>query len=176
MKKHTEKYWDNFYKNHKAFKKPSSFARFVKPYIKGKVTEFGCGDCRDIIYFNKHGVGANGYDLSFNNIDIESVVAGEVHHKCPPYIYTRFFWHSIDRKLQLKILNWVTGTLFIEARTTEDKPKDLFGKHKRNLVNVPTLVKDLKENGFKIDYLAEGCFSPFMGENPKLIRVICHKG
>lgn len=170
-----EKYWDEFYKKHH-FKKTSSFAKFCLPYIKGKMLEFGCGNCNDLYYFKKHKIECSGVDKVYNNIDVKKIVAGDVHNKCPEYIYTRFFWHVISRDLQLKILKWVKGTLFIEARTTEDKPFDIFGKHKRNLVNVPKLVKDLKDNEFEIVYLKEGKgLSKFRKEDPYLIRVIARK-
>jgi hypothetical protein len=63
----------------------------------------------------------------------------------------------------------------IEARTTEDKKRNHIYTHKRNYVNVPQLVQDLKDNGFQIIRLEEGEFSPFKNENPHLVRVIAKK-
>ena len=45
-------YWENFYKN-KHTLKPSSFAKFVRKFIKGKdliVYDLGCGNGRDSYY------------------------------------------------------------------------------------------------------------------------------
>jgi len=164
------KYWDNFYKSHK-FKKESSFARFCKPYILSEMVELGSGEGRDLRYFEKF-IEVNGVDKAFN-CDVKDWIK---KHKSPEYVYTRFFWHSIDRKLQLKILDWVKNYIFIEARTTQDKPKDLFGKHKRNLVDVGQLIEDLVERDFKIIRFKQGKgLSKFKGEDPHLIRCIAIK-
>jgi hypothetical protein len=79
--------------------------------------------------------------------------------------------------LQLSILKWVTGYLYIEARTTDDlKTPKVFAKHERNFVNVAELVADLKKENFQIIKLEEGRgFSKFKGEDPHLVRVIAKK-
>lgn len=167
-------YWENFYERTKLTNKPSSFAKFCLPYIKGKMIELGCGNCRDLGYFKKHGVKCNGIDLAYNNIDVRTLIKNNA--SCPESVYTRFFWHSIHPSIQKDILLWITGTIFIEARTTEDVPKNLFGKHIRYYVNVPELVKELKFYGFQINYLKEGRgLSKFKGEDPHLVRVIAKK-
>ncbi len=168
-------YFEKLYEEN-SFKTPSSFAKFCVSKIKGKMIELGCGDGRDLKYFKKKGIHCSGIDLAFNNIDVNTIVSNPNANRCPEYVYTRFFWHSINRATQLRVLDWITGTLFIEARTTEDKPIDLFGKHKRYLVNVSRLVRDLKDNGFDIIYLTEGRnLSKFKGEDPHIVRVIAKK-
>lgn len=168
-------YFEKLYKTHH-FKTPSSFAKFCAPEIKSKMIELGCGDCRDLYYFKKIGIKCNGVDLAYNSVDVETIVDNPSINKCPDYVYTRFFWHSISRKLQLKILKWVKNYLFIEARTTEDVSLYLFGKHKRYLVNVARLVKDLKNDNFQILYLHEGRgLSILNGEDPHLCRIIAKK-
>jgi hypothetical protein len=170
------KYWDNFYKTNK-FKEPSNFAKFCEPLLDN-VVELGCGEGRDLNYFLKQGINAIGVDQSFEG---DYILKRDVEEhikkvKSPDCVYTRFFWHSIPHKTQLKILKWVKGFLFIEARTTQDKPKDLYGSHKRYLVNVPQLVKDLKSNNFQIVYLQEGIgFAKHKNEDPHIIRVIASK-
>ena len=170
-------YWKDFYTKVPKMKQ-SPFAEFCLPFINGSLVDMGCGNGRDLNYFIKKGVRAHGVDQSFRspvivNGDIASYMKAVTS---PNNVYTRFFWHAITRKEQLAILNWMKGTLFIEARTTEDenRPK-VFKKHKRNFVNVPQLVKDLKERGFQIIRLEEGYFSPFKGENPHLVRLIAKK-
>jgi hypothetical protein len=166
-----KKYWNKFYENFKE-EKPSSFARFCLPYIKGEMVELGCGNCRDLLFFSNKKIKCIGID-NILNIGAEDYIK---NNKSPKYVYTRFFWHAIDRRLQLKILKWVKGWLFIEARTDEDKPKDLFGKHKRNLVNVSQLIEDLLKEGFIIRKFKQGKgLSPYKGENPHLVRIICQK-
>jgi len=165
-------YWKTFYKKSLTAKE-SSFAKEVLPYIKGSLIDLGCGNYRDTNYF------------LFNDIDVDGIDA--VHgdkvedyikkNKSPKNVYARFFWHSITRELQLDILKWAKGYIFIEARTTEDKLKPkVFNNHERNFVDVPQLVKDLKENGFRIVKLEEGTgFSKFKGEDPFLVRVIAKR-
>lgn len=163
--------WKKFYRTHK-FKQPSSFAKFILPWIKFQVLELGCGDGRDTKYFAQHNILAEGVDSVYS-----FTVEDRIKEICPDYVYARFFWHAIDRKLQLAILKWTKKYLFIEARTTEDKKtKKVFENHKRNYVDVPQLVKDLKTYGFEIEYLKEGRgLSKYKKEDPYLVRVIAIK-
>ena len=137
-------YWKKFYKKTRKLKH-SSFAEFVAPFVvKDSLIELGAGNGRDLGYFHDIGITARGVDMAYGNLFITKMDVGEYikTHKCNDNVYTRFFWHSIDRKLQLAILKWTTGNIFIEARTTDDKfrPKT-FAKHERNFVNVVQLVK-----------------------------------
>lgn len=168
--------WNKFYREFDEVG-PSPFAKFVLNNIKGKLIDLGAGNGRDVNYFLKNGIDCFGIDKYFGDINIIDMdVRKYLKVEPPECVYTRFFWHSIDRSLQLKILKWVKGTLFIEARTTEDKPLNIFGEHKRNLVDVSQLVKDLKDNDFQILYMREGIgLSEYKGEDPHLIRIICKK-
>jgi len=166
--------WNKFYKEHK-FRKPSSFAVFASDYMmpwEKQAVDLGCGEGRDVRYLESQGILIHGIDKAFD-YSIEDYIED---FDPPYYVYTRFLWHSIDRKLQLKILKWVKDYIFIEARTTEDKPKNVYGPHKRNLVNVPQLIKDLKKCNFQILYLHEGKgLSKHKGEDPHLVRIITKK-
>ena len=165
-------YWEKFYKKNKKMK-PSTFAYFAIPFIDGTVLDVGCGNGRDVNFLSEHCV-AIGIDPSFSSGSVRKWKIENYMATFPPpdVVYTRFFWHSITRGLQLKILKWVKATIMIEARTTEDKKRNHIYTHKRNYVNVPQLVQDLKDNGFQIIRLEEGEFSPFKNENPHLVRVI----
>ena len=168
--------WEKFYKTHK-FKEPSNFAKECAGQMDN-VVELGCGEGRDLRYFRSKGINAIGVDPAYESEFIVKTTAEEYIKKAksPDCVYTRFFWHSIPHKTQLKILRWVKGFLFIEARTTQDKPKNIYGKHKRYLVDVPQLVKDLKKNNFQILYLQEGIgFAKHKNEDPHIIRVIAVK-
>jgi tellurite methyltransferase len=189
-------YWKKFYsKKHKFGGSP--FAKFCLPYMKrGKIgsrvnamIEFGCGNGRDLEFFLRKGINAQGVDANFavaehKKLDATDYILQmkvedylkEFNGKEFPYVYARFFWHSITPRVQREILKWVKGTIFIEARTTEDKPKDLYGKHDRNFVKIDDLVSQLKWYGFNIDYMTEGHgLSPFKGEDPHLIRIVATK-
>lgn len=175
-----KKHWDKFYKR-KFVNNPSSFARFILPFMKKDdcVLELGCGNGRDTHFFHQMGLFAFGIDESFQDSIIAKMDFKDYikEAKSPKYVYTRFFWHAITRQEQLKILNWVSDYIFIEARTIQDsKDKKVFGQHYRNYLNVPQLVKDLKNRGFEIEWLKEGRgLSPFKKEDPHLVRIIARK-
>lgn len=165
-------YWKNFYKK-KIKKRHSSFAEFCLPFLKDEVIDVGCGSGEDVKYFNSNDIISYGIDD----------VLGTPIHKCKEeisscdYIYTRFLWHAIDRKTQLKLLKWSRKWLFIEARTIEDeKTKKIYKGHSRNYVYTPRLVSDLKKYNFSIVHLSEGRGrSIYKGEDPYLVRVIAVK-
>ena len=171
-------YWRNFYKDFKETR-ASTFTNYAFQFIKdGVLVDLGCGNGRDLNFFLESGIKAYGVDESFNSdvIENQNVTDFIKFNKAPEYVYTRFFWHAIDRDVQLDILNWVKDYILIEARTTEDETLEkTFPEHKRNYVNVIQLVKDLKDRGFKIIELKEGSFSPYRNENPHLVRVVACK-
>jgi tellurite methyltransferase len=168
----SKKYWQQFYKK-KLTLEPSSFAKAVLPYVKGDMIDLGCGNYRDTNYFLFNKIDVDGIDEVYGQ-KVEDYIK---ENKSPKNVYARFFWHAIERPLQLEILKWARHNIFIEARTLQDKRKPkVFDKHERNFVYVPQLVKDLKENGFDIVKLEEGTgFSKFKGEDPYLVRVIAKK-
>lgn len=171
-------YWEKFYKKIPKMK-PSSFAEFVMPYVKGNLTELGSGNGRDLLYFLYNNIEAYGVDNAFSSNFVEKMDVQEYLKKntSTTCVYTRFFWHAIDRKTQLAILKWTKKYLFIEARTTSDKDREkTYGNHDRNYVDVAQLVNDLKSRGFEIMYLSEGVgFSHLGSENPHLVRIVAKK-
>lgn len=170
-------YWKTFYKEHK-FEEPSPFAQYVLDSIDGDFVELGCGDGRDLYYFLKNGKSGYGVDACVEDIFIIKQVV-ETYLKenpCPDNVYTRFFWHSIPRETQLEILKWTKKRIFIEARTTKDKPKFLYGKHEINPVDIDQLGNDLTEAGFTVTKYLEGYgMSKYFDEDPHLVRIIAEK-
>lgn len=166
------KYWKDFYKTAEVLP-PSSFAEWSAPLMKSEVVELGCGNGRDLRYFLEKGIKATGVDSAFGE-DVEEYIK---KHKSPEYVYTRFFWHSINRELQKKILKWTKSYIFIEARTTEDRDRPkVFGDHTRHFVHIGNLLTDLYKNGFVIVEFKEGTgLSPFKDEDPYLVRVFAKK-
>ena len=170
-------YWKDFYKSH-SFGEPSPFALWARPFMDGSVVDLGCGDGRDVHYFLKTGLRAYGVDASNEDIlivkqDVNSFVK---ENPSPQNVYTRFFWHAIDTPTRENILSWVKGNLFIEARTTKDKPKNLYGKHDRNLVDTKELIKQLEDHNFTILKYMEGYgMSRFFDEDPHLVRVVASR-
>lgn len=172
-----QKYWNDFYKAHK-FDEPSSFAQFVIDKIDGDFVDLGCGDGRDLYFFLKNGKRGYGVDASNEDLFIirQSVEAYIKENASPDNVYTRFFWHAIPRETQKDILKWTKKHIFIEARTIKDKPKDIYGKHDRNLVDVDQLGKDLGEAGFTVTKYLEGYgMSKYFDEDPHLVRIIATK-
>lgn len=172
-----EEFWTNHYKKHK-LKVPSTFAKFVLPLIQGDLVDIGCGDGRDLYYFKKNGIQAHGVDASYEDIHIiKQPIQDYLAENSPAKnVYARFFWHAIERKEQLAILDWVQGNLFIEARTDHDKPHNVIGKHKRNLVNVNQLFRDLIKRDYQITHFSQGYgFSPYKGEDPHLFRLVARR-
>lgn len=172
-----KEFWTSYYKDNK-IKEQSTFAEFVLDYIDGPLVDIGCGDGRDLYFFKKHDKEAHGVDGGIEDVLIikQNILSYIQANKSPDHVYARFFWHAINRDEQLAILKWTKKRIYIEARTTKDKPKNVIGKHKRNLVNTKRLEKDLLEHGFKIIHMEEGYgLSPFRGEDPHLVRVIAEK-
>lgn len=173
-----KKFWNKIYDEGVVTIKPSRFARFCLPQIRGDAVELGCGNGRDVYYFHDNKVRIHGVDASNEDFLImkQDVGAYMNQNPCPANVYTRFFWHAIEPDLQEKILDWTTGRLFIEARTTKDKPKNIVGKHKRYLVNEKKLLKQLKDKGFEVLSHESGTgFSPFAGEDPHLVRIVADR-
>jgi hypothetical protein len=170
-------YWKNFYVVSRE-NKPTEFAKFCDKIMNDKIVELGCGNGRDLNYFNRINRRAVGIDFGVSgdniiNMDLNSYIE---EMDSPDNVYSRFFWHSIDRKLQLKILKWAKKYIFIEARTDKDNPRNLFGKHERNLVNVSKLIKDLLANNFDILYLVQGRgLSKMEDEDPFVVWLMAKK-
>ncbi len=175
-----KRHWQDFYKKPTKTKKQSLFAEFVMPWVyKGGLVDLGCGTGRDLNYFLEQGVPANGVDESAqgDNITTQDVIDYIRKNESPSFVYARFFWHAITREEQLAILKWARKTIFIEARTIEDRDrKKVYADHDRNYVDVVRLVKDLKDNGYQLLHISEGIsFSPYNGEDPHLVRIVARK-
>lgn len=177
-------FWKDVYKHDRVTKQPSTFAEFcllsdafhrVRPF---EAVELGCGNGRDLYYLRSKGINIFGVDAANEDLFIlrQDVSTFIKNNESPDVVYTRFFWHAIDRPTQLDILHWVKEYLLIEARTTEDKPKNVVGRHSRSLVNVARLKRDLEAHGFKILHFSQGRgLSIYQGEDPHLVRVIARK-
>lgn len=167
-----KKYWKEFYQKN-TIEEPSSFAEYILPLVKGELIDLGCGNYRDTNFFLFNKIDADGID-EVHGYKVEDHIK---KNKSPNNVYARFFWHAIDRPLQLKILKWTKKFIFIEARTTEDAKRLKMAKpHQRNYVNVAQLVSDLKANKFTIISMEEGTgLSPYKKEDPFLVRIIARK-
>jgi len=214
MKKKLDNYWNYFYKN-KIKDKPSTFSKFIKKKFlnkkKGRLIDLGCGDGRDTFYLWGPNIEALGIDKSKvivkkNNELVKINRSKKLYFKSISavspnllklgkfeYIYSRFFLHTINEKLQKKlfsnILNKITkinSLCFFEFRTIKDEMYNLGFKkskyervtdHYRNFIDVKKFVKlHYIIKNFKIIYFIEKKnLSVYKNDNPVLCRLILKK-
>ena len=104
-------------------------------------------------------------------------------------IYSRFTWHTINKKSEETLLKKISKIqnleyIFIETRSDKDalcgvgkkiSKNEFITDHYRRFINKDNLVKKINKN-FKIIYLKESKgFSKFKQEDPCLIRLIAIK-
>jgi|TARA_B110000261_G_C12941544_1_gene300657 tellurite methyltransferase len=149
QKKNLINYWNEFYKKN-SINSESTFAKFTYKKIKnirGKVLDIGCGNGRDAYFFNKKGFDVTAIDISqkaihrnsrvkiknlvFKKFDVEK---DKIKTKFE-IIYCRFFVHTLDEKLEDKLIHIIKNTrkentmVFFEFRNYKDK---IFGNFKAN--------------------------------------------
>ena len=118
------KYWNNYYKIKNLVVQPSKFAVYCKKILKsykGVVYDVGCGNGRDVIYFNKKKIYCIGIDKSSQAIlkSKKKFLFYKNHFKTKNFckfflkqlkntnfsIYSRFSLHSISYENEKKLLN-----------------------------------------------------------------------
>ena len=208
--RNNENFWNKFYKKKLILNKPSNFALFILKFIKKKhkkIVDVGCGNGRDIFFFKKNKIEFFGIELSksaskliktklnkksekkkifnenFVKFNYKKNIDGEFS------IYSRFTWHSINKKNETIFLNKMSKIsnlkyLFIETRSDKDElcgvgkkisKNEYITDHYRRFINKNDLLKKIKRS-FKILYIKESKgFSKFKNENPCLIRLIAEK-
>ena len=208
MKKISIKYWNKFYKKIKLTKKPTQFAKFCKTKIKnhfGLIFDVGCGNGRDVLYFNKEKINCTGIDNSnliikknktFKNSFIKkkflkanfcTYFKKKIDQKFS--IYSRFTLHAINYQNEKKFLSYLSKQknleyLYIETRTIKDKLYGIgkkIGKHEyisshyRRFIDPKEIKKKLRKHFF-IKYFKEGKnFAIYKNENPWVLRIIAKK-
>lgn len=147
------KYWNKFYKKTNHIKKETLFAKFCAKKLKnysGTLYDVGCGNGRDVFYFNKRKINCIGIDIShevikkningkrllfrnkFIKSDFSSFFKKKIKNK-KFSIYSRFTLHTINYKDEKKFLQNLSKQkkldfIFIETRTTKD---ELYGVGKK---------------------------------------------
>ena len=192
-----KEYWNMFYNSTpRAIDNESSFAVFVKNFMTKKVLELGCGNARDTFYLQKYCKEILAIDSSQNTIKkLVEKQKNKIIFECidvsnissltyqPTFIYNRFFLHSIDEAAEAKLFQYISKlpskTIFsIECRSEKDMelPKHFGKTHYRRGINFKNLIYNLEELDYEILYSIESDnLSPFMDENPIIIRVISRK-
>ena len=201
------KHWNYFYKKKKLTIKPTNFAKFCLNYLNKTemVYDVGCGNGRDVVFFNNNNIQCYGIDSSkiainnnkkkFKRLRKKFIMANFCNYKFSNKsknnlsIYSRFTIHAIKKKdenlffktiLSKKNLNY----LFIETRTIYD---DLYGKgikigkdqfingHYRRFIDPQDFKKKLKRK-FNISYFKiSRDFAKFKNENPCVLRIVAKK-
>lgn len=139
-------YWDKYYKKNLKKANPSSFAKFIFPFIKKNKTliDIGCGNGRDSFFFSRKKINILGIEkskiavkknnilkksLKLNNIKFKKIsVTEKKFYKLGKfdYIYSRFFLHAISYKTEKKFINNLfkisknKSKIFLEFRTIKD--------------------------------------------------------
>lgn len=147
LNKNDKAYWSAYYANNKAPDQPSDFGmyiftNFLTKMKPAKTLEFGFGNGRDLIFFNKCGVETDGIELApgaaerlQSRIKNGELVEGSFgdhslfNQKENSYnlVYSRFTLHSVNEEVEkLSLENAYRllkpgGTLAIEARTIYDE-------------------------------------------------------
>ncbi len=202
------KYWNKFYKKTNHIKKPTLFAKFCAKKInhyKGTLYDVGCGNGRDVFYFNKKKINCIGIDRSqevikknlkdkhfsyencFMQSDFSSFFKKKINKRFS--VYSRFTLHTINYKDEKKFLHHLSKQkkldfLFIETRTVKDElygvgrkvgRHEYISTHYRRFIDIDEIKKKLKKK-FVIKYFKQGKnFAKFKKENPWILRIIVKK-
>lgn len=212
--KKLDNYWNLFYAK-KIKDKPSTFAKYIKKNFlnkrKGKLIDLGCGDGRDTFYLSYSNNKTLGIDkcqtiIKKNNELVKVNRNKKIYFKSTSvvspsilklgkfeYIYSRFFLHTINEKLQKKLFSDILGKItkknslcFFEFRTIKDKMYNVGFKqskyeritdHYRRFIDVKKFVKlDYIYKNFEIIYLIERKnLSIYKKDNPVVCRIVLKK-
>jgi len=202
------KYWNVYYKKKSLISKPSNFAIFCKKKLKnynGIVYDIGCGNGRDVIYFNRKRINCTGIDkshqailkskkkfFSYKNNFIKKNFCNFFLKQIKDKkfsVYSRFSLHSINYIIEKKLITILSKQknleyLFIECRTLDDElygvgkkvgKHEFISDHYRRFIDPPVLLKKLKKK-FKIIYFKKSRgFAKFKKEDPCALRIIAKK-
>lgn len=188
-------YWNNYYsQQNPQINQQSLFAQHILDnYQFSSIIDFGCGNGRDSIFFNKSGKKVLACDFSSASISSinssETLITKEVDFEIvEPRLfyrefneydagYARFFLCAISDIGIHKFLKCARysikqdGLLFIECRSDKGQLSDT--THDRNLINIDRLKQLLNDNLFEIKSIEENSgFSPTDKEDPILIRCV----
>tara|TARA_B100000767_G_scaffold269827_1_gene292308 strand:- start:650 stop:1267 length:618 start_codon:yes stop_codon:yes gene_type:complete len=198
-------YWNKYYKSKKSPLSPSNFAKYChRTYLKKNknLLEVGCGNGRDSLFFLSKKMNVTAVDKSNTiikkNIDLNekiNFVCLDINNKKIfslgkfEFIYARFFLHSINEKLQNKLLNNIKKLcvkkktlLMLEFRTIRD-PLYQEGKkiskyervtdHYRRFIDKDILLSFFLKKNFKIlKVIEKSGLAKYKKENPVVCRMI----
>lgn len=184
-------YWDQYYSDH-MIQKASDFGLYVHKQIEHGTTilDLGCGDGRDSKYFmdkarviaiDQSKVALQALAQRFVSIVVLPIDVCENTWVLPPIvkmvdvIYSRFFLHAINYRMQHKILDtllWsmIPGqTLYLECRSSEGVLPD--NTHLRWPVVCDTILFYLQRHGLEYDLREAYGLAKTDKEDPLIIRL-----
>ena len=196
-------YWNKYYKK-TSFDKQSNFANFVLRKLRKKkkfnLADIACGNGRDTVFFNNHGLNVIGFDQSKivvkNNIKkfgdfFKGVNFCKKNLKLKKkfdIFYIRFFFHAITEKMEdefllnLKKTSKKKSIFFCEFRTNKDplinkgikiSEYERYTTHYRRFIELKSFKKKLYGNKFKIIYeKTSNKFAIKKKEKPSVCRMI----
>ena len=198
------RYWTRYYSRNSMPFPPSPFAYTVLPYLfEGQfLCELGCGNGRDSVFFAKHKIRVDAFDLVKDEIDfLQENYSSEYLNfsygdfsKMPSdplkydAIYSRFTIHSISEEMENSVLEWAFGSLrksgylFVESRSINDPllnegtklgHNENFTDHYRRYMDKEVFCEKLKKIGFRVILAEESdTFAVTKTESPVIDRVI----
>ena len=201
-------YWDTFYREKKITLQKSKFAFFCKKFLKnykGTLYDIGCGNGRDVLFFNEKNIHCIGIDKSKEAIKKNKKKIVKYQNKflmknfCGLFnkksindnfsIYSRFTLHAINYNDEKKLIESLKNKknlnyIFIECRTIKDDfyglgkkvgKHEFISSHYRRFID-PKVLKNKLRKYFKIVYFKESKnFAKFKNENPCVLRIIAKK-
>ncbi len=193
-------YWDNFYnKNFEFTTKNSDFSEWCFNYFtnksKIKLLDIGCGNGRDLIFFEKNEISVLGIDKSIEAINNLNKLGKNVQNECIldfdytifNTLYYRFIIHTLNQ-LELEKLftslsySYPNTNLFIETRISDninhskDFNSGIGENHKRYLYNKETILSLIEKSGFEIkELIISKGLSPIESEDPLILRLLSTK-
>lgn len=177
---------------------------YLKEYPNNKkMIDLGCGNGRDLFHFFQSGYNCTGIDNSLEICRILESHNSEINVICDSFIdydynnldiyYSRFTLHALSYDDIIRFINNISenmnenSLLFIETRSVGKEYDELdyievefksgIGEiHKRTLFKKEYLVKLFNEKSLFCEFeIEDKGFSPYLGEDPYLIRLVLKK-
>lgn len=176
----SSKYWRSFYSSEKPPERPSDFAKFCLPFLKGKsLVDIGCGNGRDANFFAEQELEVTGIDPNsnplFDSFDFVQASLDNFPTLNKDILYSRFLLHCLTPKEENKLIE-IAGNFkqfCVEARSDSENHPFLYSEHYRRPINLYLLKEKLKSKGWEITYSGESKgWASYKKEDPMVLRII----
>jgi SAM-dependent methyltransferase len=193
-------YWNKFYeKNFNFTFENSSFSEWCLSKLDNnqhKLIDIGCGNGRDLKYFEEKGIDSTGIDKSYEVIKKLKNLGHNAINNCLTkfdyksynILYCRFVIHTLDSENLNLFFDTISKSkketiLFIESRVSEDDFDNIINfksvvgeRHIRYIHSEKTILELITNSGFEIiDKIKSKGLSVFESEDPLIIRIMAIK-